>query len=40
MKHHDREPAVPENLTGEGELAQEFLSQVGANIRALRTKRS
>ena len=37
---HDREPAGPDNLTGEGELAQDFLSQVGTNIRALRTKRS
>ncbi len=40
MKHHNREPAVPDNLTGEGALAQDFLSQVGANIRALRAERS
>ena len=40
MKEHDRESAVPGNLTTGGELAQDFLSQVGANIRSLRTKRS
>ena len=37
---HDGEPAARDQLTGEGELAQDFLSQVGTNIRALRTKRS
>ena len=40
MNQDDREPVVPDNLTAEGELAQDFLSQVGANIRTLRTKRS
>lgn len=30
----------PQDLTGEGGLAQDFLSKVGANIRALRIQRS
>jgi hypothetical protein len=32
--------AVPTDLTGEGQLAQDFLSQVGANVRALRKQRA
>jgi transcriptional regulator with XRE-family HTH domain len=39
MKDDDR-AAGQDNLTGEGKLAQEFLSQIGANIRARRTQRS
>ncbi len=37
---HQGEQAVPDILTGEGELAQDFLSQVGAHIRTLRRHRS
>ncbi len=43
MNRDDREtdaPVVLDNLTAEGELAQDFLSQIGANIRTLRTKQS
>jgi DNA-binding XRE family transcriptional regulator len=36
--HHG--PDVPHDVTEEGELGQDFLSQVGANIRAMRTQRS
>lgn len=39
MKEDDR-GAGQDNLTGDGKLAQEFLSQIGANIRARRIQMS
>jgi transcriptional regulator with XRE-family HTH domain len=40
VPQHERVDVPTESLTGEGELARDFLSQVGTRIRELRTERS